>query len=214
MRQSATFLISLYRPFLKSDFSKIIGKKVLTSLAAKIYKNMNLLLNFRILLLKQLKAKLAFYRLIKNWSRMSTYRTDQTFLRMSQWFPVHWLVLWQMHWKGWSRQLPSRQPGKGMQRWQRSPSQPTCLEFHQRSMYSFYARRSQKRKKKLTFWLNSYTFGTYECKSCTLNVDEIDPCLGFFKISSTFYEQLLRGKFQVMSSVFFCAFKICKRKSC
>jgi hypothetical protein len=39
--------------------------------------------------------------------------------------------------------------------------------FHQRSLYSFCARRSQKRKKKLRIWLNYYAFGIYACKSCT-----------------------------------------------
>jgi len=39
--------------------------------------------------------------------------------------------------------------------------------FHQHSTYSFYARRSQKRKKILTSWLSSYAFGIYEPKSCT-----------------------------------------------
>ncbi len=40
-------------------------------------------------------------------------------------------------------------------------------QFHQRSMYSFYARRSQKRKKILTTWLRSYALGSYVRKSFT-----------------------------------------------
>ncbi len=43
----------------------------------------------------------------------------------------------------------------------------TWAQFHQRATYSFCARRSQKHKKILTTWLNSYASGTYECKSCT-----------------------------------------------
>jgi len=41
-------------------------------------------------------------------------------------------------------------------------------------MYSFYARRSQMRKKRLSSQQCHGAFGTYECKSCTLNVGEID----------------------------------------
>ncbi len=35
----------------------------------------------------------------------------------------------------------------------------TRAQFHQRSTYSFYACRSQKRKKILMTWLSSYAFG-------------------------------------------------------
>jgi len=43
----------------------------------------------------------------------------------------------------------------------------TRCQFHQRSTYSFYAHRSQKRKKILTTWLSSYALGNYRRKSCT-----------------------------------------------
>ncbi len=51
----------------------------------------------------------------------------------------------------------------------------TWCQFHQRSTYSFYARRFLKRKKILRIWLNSYAFRIYVSKSCTYNVDEIEP---------------------------------------
>jgi len=50
-------------------------------------------------------------------------------------------------------------------------------QFHQRSMYSFYACRSQKRKKILMTWLSLYAFGLRACQSCTYNVDEIEPII-------------------------------------
>jgi len=40
-------------------------------------------------------------------------------------------------------------------------------QFHQCSTSSFCTSRFQKRKKILTTWLNSYTFGSYGRKSCT-----------------------------------------------
>ncbi len=40
-------------------------------------------------------------------------------------------------------------------------------QFHQRSTYSFYARRSQKRKKDSQVVNLFYTFGIYERNSCT-----------------------------------------------
>jgi len=43
----------------------------------------------------------------------------------------------------------------------------TRCRFHQRFTSSFYVRRSQKRKKILRIWLNSYAFGIYVHKSCT-----------------------------------------------
>jgi hypothetical protein len=52
-------------------------------------------------------------------------------------------------------------------------------QFHQRSMYSFYARRSQKRKKDSQVVNLFYTFGICERKSCTKNIDEIDPVLNW-----------------------------------
>ncbi len=52
-------------------------------------------------------------------------------------------------------------------------------QFHQRSMYSFYARRSQKRKKDSQVVNLFYAFGIYERKSCTKNVDEIVPIKGY-----------------------------------
>jgi len=39
-------------------------------------------------------------------------------------------------------------------------------QFHQHFTRSFCASRSQKHKKILTNWLNSYAFGSYLCKSC------------------------------------------------
>jgi len=48
-------------------------------------------------------------------------------------------------------------------------------QFHQRSTYSFYVRRSQMHIKKTVQSAVSFgTFGTYESKSCTKNVGEID----------------------------------------
>jgi len=40
-------------------------------------------------------------------------------------------------------------------------------QFHQRSLYSFYAHRSQKRKKDSQVVNLFYAFGIYERKSCT-----------------------------------------------
>jgi len=48
-------------------------------------------------------------------------------------------------------------------------------QFHQRSTYSFYVHRAQKRKKRQWSCKSFYTFGNYARKSCTKNVDEIDP---------------------------------------
>jgi len=62
-------------------------------------------------------------------------------------------------------------------------SQIPCIEaiffnraqFHQRTTYCFYARRSQKHKKILLTWVSIFcAFGIYVRKSCTLNVDEIE----------------------------------------
>jgi hypothetical protein len=50
----------------------------------------------------------------------------------------------------------------------------TRAQFHQHSMYSFYARRSQKRKNSVKSSVSFYTFGIYEHKGCSKNVDEID----------------------------------------
>ena len=49
-------------------------------------------------------------------------------LRMSQWGPVHWVELWQMHSKGWRWQVPSRQPGRGRHWSHRTPSHPISHE--------------------------------------------------------------------------------------
>jgi len=43
----------------------------------------------------------------------------------------------------------------------------TRAQFHQHFMYSFYARRSQKRKKILMTWLYFNTFEIYKCQSFT-----------------------------------------------
>ncbi len=51
----------------------------------------------------------------------------------------------------------------------------TGAQFHQSSRYSFYASRSQKRKKDSQVVILFYAFGIYQHKSCTQNVDEIDP---------------------------------------
>jgi len=48
-------------------------------------------------------------------------------------------------------------------------------QFHQRSTYSFYTRRSQKRKKILTTWLTLSLLGTTCVKSARKYVGEIDP---------------------------------------
>jgi len=43
----------------------------------------------------------------------------------------------------------------------------TWAQFHQLSMYTFYASRSQKCKKILTTWLSYYALGSYGHKRCT-----------------------------------------------
>jgi len=50
-----------------------------------------------------------------------------------------------------------------------NPWYALCIlaQFQQRSTYSFYACRSQKRKKIMTTWLSSYAFGICTHKSCT-----------------------------------------------
>ncbi len=48
-----------------------------------------------------------------------------------------------------------------------SRTKPFRFQFPQRFTYSFYARRSQKRKKILTTWLSYYALGNYGRKSCT-----------------------------------------------
>ncbi len=48
-------------------------------------------------------------------------------------------------------------------------------QFHQHSTSSFYASRSQKRKKDSPVVSIFYAFGICSCKSCPQNVDEIDP---------------------------------------
>ncbi len=53
--------------------------------------------------------------------------------------------------KFWHKKLMKAKPG---------------VNLNQRSTYSFCARRSQKRKKILRIWLNSYAFGSYDRKSC------------------------------------------------
>jgi hypothetical protein len=47
-------------------------------------------------------------------------------------------------------------------------------QFHQHSMYSFYACRSQKRKNSVKLSVSFYAFGIRARKSCAKNVDEID----------------------------------------
>jgi len=79
---------------------------------------------------------------------------------------------------------------------------PRC-QFHHHFTHSFCARRSQKRKKKPTTWLNSYTFGSYTCTSTVYicwwnwpqvgqNVEVLDDWVNSFKfyvlwIVSPFY---------------------------
>ncbi len=56
----------------------------------------------------------------------------------------------------------------------------TCIktwgQYHQSSMSSFYTHRSQKRKKDSQVAGLFYIFGICACKSCSKNIDEIDPC--------------------------------------
>ncbi len=47
-------------------------------------------------------------------------------------------------------------------------------QFHQGSMRSFYARRSQKRKNSVKTLVSFYDFGIHTRKSCAKNIDEID----------------------------------------
>ncbi len=56
-------------------------------------------------------------------------------------------------------------------------------QFHQHSLYSFYARRSQKHKRH--WWLNCifYPFRIYKRKSCTKNVGEFDTWAQFHQHS-------------------------------
>jgi hypothetical protein len=51
-------------------------------------------------------------------------------------------------------------------------------------MRSFYARRSQKRKKDSQAISLFCAFGICRCKSCSKNVDEIDPCVYFDELKS------------------------------
>jgi len=59
----------------------------------------------------------------------------------------------------------------------------TRAQFHQRSTYSFYACRSQKRKKILTTWLTLTLLGTTCVKSARKYVGEIDPWCWLFSLS-------------------------------
>ena len=52
----------------------------------------------------------------------------------------------------------------------------TRSPFHQPSMSSFYARRSQKRKKDCQVKQLYCAFGICARKSCSYNLGEIDPC--------------------------------------
>jgi len=57
----------------------------------------------------------------------------------------------------------------------------SSCQFHQLSRYSFYTRRSQKRKKILTTCLSFLCIWAL-LKSCALNVDEIEPWCQFINI--------------------------------
>ncbi len=61
----------------------------------------------------------------------------------------------------------------------------TWAQFHQRSTYSFYERRSRMRNKTVKSALSFYAFGLRKRKSCTLNVDEIDPRCQFHQRSTS-----------------------------
>jgi len=56
---------------------------------------------------------------------------------------------------------------------------PIRAKFHQRSTYSFYARRSQKRKKILTTWLTCTLLGTPRVKYACKYVGETDTRCNF-----------------------------------
>ncbi len=99
----------------------------------------------------------------------------------------------------------------------------TNCQFHQRSMYSFYAHRSWMRKKTVKLAVSFGAFGTYGRKSCTQNVDEIDPrCVNsgldfakmiiFWSLLTTFkvsyiLEQVLYHRFRIKMKVWnkFCS---------
>jgi len=51
----------------------------------------------------------------------------------------------------------------------------TKCQFHQCFKYSFYVRRSQKRKNTVKSSVSFYAFGICERKSCKKNIDEIEP---------------------------------------
>ncbi len=56
----------------------------------------------------------------------------------------------------------------------------TVAQFHQRSMYSFYARRSQKRKKILMTYLYFFTLlGFMSLKALCKNIGKIDKLLPY-----------------------------------
>ncbi len=56
----------------------------------------------------------------------------------------------------------------------------TRCQYQQCFTSRFYAQRSQKCKKT---WLNFCAFGICECRSCTLNVDEIGPRSHWWSVS-------------------------------
>ncbi len=55
-------------------------------------------------------------------------------------------------------------------------------QFHQRSMFSFYAHRSQKRKISVKSSVSFYAVGIRTHKSCEPNIDEIDTRSQFYRI--------------------------------
>jgi len=76
----------------------------------------------------------------------------------------------------------------------------TRAQFHQRSKYSFYARRSQKHKKILTTWLTLTLLGTTSVKSVGKYVGEINPRCQFLQhFTCTFFVK----KFVQSQTLFF-----------
>jgi len=89
-------------------------------------------------------------------------------------------------------------------------------QFHQRSMYSFYARRSQKRKKDSQV-VNLFTLlRSTSIKAARIMLVKLTPGVNFINILCTAFALVdpKSVKNTGKSSVSFYAFGIYKRKSC
>jgi hypothetical protein len=89
-------------------------------------------------------------------------------------------------------------------------------QFHQRSMDSFCACRSQKRKNTVKSSVSFYVFGIYKQKSCAYNIDEIEPWCQFHQpFLCSFYTRGSKKRKMILTIWLRSdAFRICARKSC